>query len=84
MEDRILLAWAANPSATEWQEWLEAVQAFDMPAFPLSGRDVMAEGISAGPAVGDTLRQIEDWWIDARFTPDRVQCLAHLKEILRT
>ena len=83
VEDRILLAWAANPSATEWQEWLEAVQAFDMPAFPLSGRDVMAEGISAGPAVGDTLRQIEDWWIDARFTPDRVQCLAHLKEILR-
>ena len=83
VEDRILLAWAADPSATEWQEWLEAVQAFDMPAFPLSGRDVMAEGISAGPAVGDTLRQIEDWWIDARFTPDRVQCLAHLKEILR-
>ena len=83
VEDRILLAWAANPLATEWQEWLEAVQAFDMPAFPLSGRDVMAEGISAGPAVGDTLRQIEDWWIDARFTPDRVQCLAHLKEILR-
>ena len=83
-EDRILLAWAANPSATAWQECLEAVRAFDVPAFPLSGRDVMAEGISAGPAVGDTLRQIEDWWIDARFTPDRVQCLAHLKEILRT
>jgi poly(A) polymerase len=83
-EDRIRLAWAANPSATAWQEWLKAVRAFDVPAFPLSGRDVMAEGTFAGPAVGDALRQIEDWWIDARFTPDRVQCLAHLKEILRT
>ena len=83
-KDRIRLAWAANPSVTAWQDWLEAVQAFDVPAFPLSGRDVMAEGIFAGPAVGDALRQIEDWWIDARFTPDRVQCLAHLRKILRT
>jgi poly(A) polymerase len=83
-EDRILMAWAANPSATAWLEWLEAVRAFDVPAFPLSGRDVMAEGVSAGPAVGEALRQIEDWWIDARFMPDRAQCLAHLKDILGT
>jgi len=83
-EDRILMAWAANPSATAWREWLEAVRTFDVPAFPLSGRDVMAEGVSAGPAVGEALRQIEDWWIDARFMPDRAQCLAHLKDILGT
>ena len=83
-EDRILLAWAANPSATAWREWLEAVRSFDVPAFPLSGQDVMAEGVSAGPAVGEALRKIEDWWINTGFSPDRAQCLAHLKEILGT
>jgi len=82
-EDRILLAWATNPAATAWREWLEAVRSFDVPVFPLSGRDVMAKGVAAGPAVGEMLRKIEDWWIDARFSPDRAQCLAHLKEILK-
>ncbi|MBC8452091.1 MAG: hypothetical protein H8D70_02600 [Rhodospirillaceae bacterium] len=83
-EDRILLAWAANPTATAWREWLEAARIFDVPAFPLSGRDVMAAGVAAGPAVGEALQRIEDWWIDAGFSPDRTQCLTHLKEILGT
>lgn len=83
-EDRILLAWAGDPTATAWREWLEAVRSFDEPVFPLSGRDVMAEGVAAGPAVGEALRQIEDWWMEAGFSSDRAQCLAYLKEILRT
>jgi poly(A) polymerase len=83
-EDRILLAWAANPTATAWREWLEALRFFDAPEFPLSGRDVMAEGLAAGPAVGDVLRQVEDWWIAAGFSPSRAQCLAQLKEMLGT
>jgi len=83
-EDRILLAWAANPTSMAWGEWLEALRSFDIPAFPLSGRDVMAEGVAAGPAVGEVLRQIEDWWIAGGFSPDRAQCLVHLKDILGT
>jgi poly(A) polymerase len=45
---------------------------------------VMAEGLAAGPAVGDVLRQVEDWWIATGFSPNRTQCLAQLKEMLGT
>ncbi len=50
-------------------------------SFPLKGADVLGLGVAAGPAVGELLRRVEDWWIDADFVPDRKACLARLKEV---
>jgi tRNA nucleotidyltransferase/poly(A) polymerase len=44
-------------------------QKWTAPVFPLSGRDVLALGIT-GPAVGETLRAIEAWWIEGDFKAD--------------
>jgi len=58
---------------------LAAAAAWHRPAFPLTGDDVMALGIAAGPAVGDLLRQVENWWLNGDFTADRTACLTRLE-----
>lgn len=39
------------------------LRAIPRPVFPLEGRDVLALGVSPGPAVGDLLRRARDWWM---------------------
>ncbi|HZD26829.1 MAG TPA: CCA tRNA nucleotidyltransferase [Alphaproteobacteria bacterium] len=55
------------------------LQALDVPAFPLQGRDVLALGLQPGPAVGRLLRAVEADWIAGDFTADRTTLLEELK-----
>ncbi len=57
------------------------VQSWQIPVFPLSGDDVMQTGLPAGPEVGRILREIERWWMDQDFMPDRDACLGKLKAL---
>lgn len=57
---------------------MDLVKTWQPPAFPLRGDDITANGIS-GPAVGRILKQIEDWWIDNDFAPDRAACLKRIE-----
>lgn len=45
------------------------------PKFPLAGADLIAIGVPAGPKMGNLLRDLEEAWIDAGFTPDRAGLL---------
>ena len=36
---------------------------------PITGHDIMALGVPAGPAVGRVLAEVEDWWIAKDFAP---------------
>lgn len=51
-----------------------------VPIFPLKGSDVVAAGVAAGPAVGEYLAQIESWWEEEDYAPDRAACVAELKK----
>jgi poly(A) polymerase len=51
-------------------------------SLPITGHDVMALGVPAGPAVGEVLARVEDWWVDADFAPDRAACLAKARALL--
>ena len=51
-----------------------------MPTFPVSGRDLQAAGLAPGPAMGQTLRSLEDWWIASDFKPTREELLARAKQ----
>jgi tRNA nucleotidyltransferase/poly(A) polymerase len=53
-----------------------------VPAFPLDGNDVMALGIEEGPEIGVALREVETWWVEQDFTPDRAALLQRLKETI--
>jgi len=46
------------------------------PAFPLSGKDLLALGFSAGPKLGQALNRLEKQWIESGFALDRDQLLA--------
>jgi poly(A) polymerase len=48
---------------------------------PITGDDVLALGVPAGPAVGQILAAVEDWWVQHDFTPDPADCLKQAKAL---
>ncbi len=59
---------------------LEIVQNWDIPDFPLSGDDLLKAGIPEGPEMGQKLSEIEDWWIEQEFVPDKKSCFGRIHE----
>jgi poly(A) polymerase len=57
--------------------------AWQRPAFPLTGRDVMNAGVVQGPLVGRILSEVEDWWIDSDFTEDEFSLAERLKAVVQ-
>ena len=84
--DRVLLHWAADEkenNAVRWRALLAMADAWERPAFPLSGRDVMAAGVPAGPLVGQILGEVEEWWVDADFINDEFSLAERLKAVVQ-
>ncbi len=59
------------------------VGAFEPPAFPLSGRDVVDIGVGRGPAVGVILRDLERWWLAEDFRPDAAALRRRLQAMVQ-
>jgi poly(A) polymerase len=84
--DRALLGWASDPklsNAIQWRALLALADAWERPHFPLTGRDVMAAGVSEGPLVGRILAEVEDWWVDSEFTEDEFSLAERLKAVVQ-
>jgi tRNA nucleotidyltransferase/poly(A) polymerase len=71
VSDPALMAKAAG-----YSRLLDAVNTWQRPDFPVSGRDLVALGHEAGPQLGKALAALEDAWIDARFKPTAAELLA--------
>ena len=67
--DGLDLARASSPDDTGWAEARARVVADPIPAFPYTGRDVMAKGLN-GSAVGAVLARLRAVYRDAGFPPD--------------
>jgi poly(A) polymerase len=52
-------------------------------SLPITGHDVMGLGVPAGPAVGQVLAKVEDWWVTQDFRPGHAACLAKAQALLR-
>jgi len=63
------------------QRLLARAEKWQKPAFPLTGVDVLAAGVPAGPDVGTLLARIEDEWVGGNFHDDRARLLARLKAL---
>jgi poly(A) polymerase len=84
--DQLLLQWAAsnaNADDAAWRALLALAEAWQPPKFALDGNDVMAAGFEEGPEIGVVLREIERWWVEQDFAPDRQALLDRLKEAAR-
>jgi poly(A) polymerase len=79
---RLVLSWArALQSAADDPAWAAALalpERWHAPKLPVAGADVMARAFPAGPKVGEVLRDLEAWWIERDFAPDREALLARL------
>ncbi|HJU20580.1 MAG TPA: CCA tRNA nucleotidyltransferase, partial [Stellaceae bacterium] len=77
----LLLAAEGKMSRERLAAFADLARDWTPPAFPLSGRDVVALGIPPGPRVGRLLASVKRWWRDGDFAADRARCLARLKEL---
>jgi hypothetical protein len=75
--ERLLIDWARSghsPQDPLLRNLFSLTERWIAPPFPVGGADVIALGVPPGPRVGELLRQLENWWIDAGF-PDDHQAL---------
>jgi len=79
--DLTLIGWVAAAPADDapWNDLRTLPSRLPIPAFPVKGADVLALGIPPGKVVGEILSDVERWWVDNDFRPDREACLARLK-----
>jgi poly(A) polymerase len=79
--DAVRLAWAKSGASANhggWRALFETADRWQRPEFPLNGNDLIARGVKPGPAVGQALRQLEDWWVASDFKPAKDELLAKL------
>jgi poly(A) polymerase len=63
-------------------EALAAAAAWQPRTPPVTGHDIMALGVAAGPKVGALLAALEAWWALHDFAPDQAACLAEARRLL--
>lgn len=74
-QDRLMLA---DPAAA--RAGLDALKDWEPPRLPVSGGDIVALGVAAGPEVARLLRATESRWIADGF-PDRAATLAIARQL---
>jgi len=89
--DLILTAWAdqrsrdGRPSSAETARWmglLDLADAWVPVTLPVRGQDCIDLGIERGPSIGALLAEVERWWEEKDFQPDREACLGRLKRLV--
>jgi poly(A) polymerase len=79
--DLVLLRWAADPERghdVAWRTALAIAESWTPVRLPVKGEDLVAAGIAPGTEVGRLLDEVERWWMDQDFRPDRAACLAEI------
>jgi poly(A) polymerase len=56
--------------------WLRLVREWTPPLFPLTGNDLRGRGIPEGKQLGETLKQLEEYWEDKDYRPDKKALLS--------
>lgn len=91
VRDHLLLAWAARIATTgrtdrldaeSWKDLVDLATRWTPPDLPISGADIRALGIEAGPVVGKLLSAVEAWWVAGDFHADREACLQELAALV--
>jgi poly(A) polymerase len=83
--DAVRIAWAGSKASTRdrrWKNLLLFERKTELPEFPVSGADLKARGIRAGPEMGAILKSLEDWWLAAGFPSDKAVVLKRLDSML--
>ncbi len=80
----VLMNWAKheNIDCEHCHELLERAKAWRPLEFPIKGGDVIDAGVKEGKEVGEVLYNLEKWWSDNHFAPDRIELLNKLYDLV--
>lgn len=81
--DGLALAFVEGRAEPDDVDWLTAAKYLDetpVPAFPITGADLIARGVSPGRELGATLKALQAKWIRAGFPRDPAVVLRLLEE----
>jgi len=81
VRSQLLLTAARSGEKEGLRELYDIATHFQPPLLPLRGEDILQLGRKPGPDIGRILVELEEWWINADFAPDRQACLERLKTI---
>lgn len=73
-QDQVLKGWVASNALVDdknWQLAFRLAQNWQMPVFPLKGKDLLDQGIEPGQQMGQVLSELERLWIESDFRVDR-------------
>lgn len=73
--DRILLHGEAGPDLTQLDGWKR-------PMLPISGGDLIAMGLTAGPIVAKTMQALDEEWIAAGFPAGKAEVRAMARRLV--
>lgn len=78
--DAVQLSWAKSRDDAGWKRMMSLPRRWSIPALPVGGGDLIAAGMKPGPAMGQALRRLEDYWIATDFKAGKAELLAQLGE----
>lgn len=87
--DLVLTGWAREralegrtcvAATAQWTRLLDMADCWQPVALPVRGADVLALGVPRGPSIGAFLSQVEQWWEERDYRPDRDACLDRLRQ----
>lgn len=87
--DLVLTGWAREravegrpcaAASVQWTRLLDMADCWQPVALPVRGADVLALGVPRGPSIGALLSQVEQWWEERDYRPDRDACLDRLRQ----
>ena len=81
----VRIYWALDKKISntiQWRALLAISETWKKPEFPIKSRDILLLGVPEGPLIGEILKEIEDWWIEADFINDKASLFERMKAIV--
>jgi poly(A) polymerase len=82
--DTVRTGWAKASSSKGWRELYRLADDWTVPQFPVKGQDLISRGMKPGPAIGEALTRLEDWWVASQFKPSKDEVLDHFDKKVRS
>ena len=82
ISDRARLRAAGEEDAIQSSRWMDLADLasnWQIPTFPISGKDLAKAGVPNGPGMGKALKALEALWMRSGFATEKPQLLAALK-----
>ena len=77
---RLRAAGEADPiQSARWMALAALASEWEVPTFPLTGKDLTGAGVPKGPAMGKALKALEALWVRSGSSTEKPQLLAALK-----